>query len=97
MKNWIKHLATFVAGGVLAGAAYFVPQESFMAFLTGWLFLVPAAVVIFLGYGLTKYMKERKNRIMVSIKPTGALKAIARREAELDREKQLLLEELRNG
>jgi len=97
MKNRYKHFATFVAGGALAGTAYYVPQESFMAFLTGWLFLVPAAVVIFLGYGLTKYMKERKNRITVSIKPTEALKAITRREAELHNEKQLLLEELRKG
>ena len=61
------------------------------------MFLVPAAVVIFLGYGLTKYMKDRKNRITVSIKPNDALKAIARREAELHREKQLILEEIRKG
>ncbi|MCZ7381777.1 MAG: hypothetical protein O8C64_09470 [Candidatus Methanoperedens sp.] len=51
MKNWFKHFATFVAGGALAGAAYYVPQE----------------------------------------------KAIARREVELQREKQLLMEELRKG
>ncbi|MFZ3060046.1 MAG: hypothetical protein WA102_09955 [Candidatus Methanoperedens sp.] len=97
MKNWVKHFATFVAGVSFVGAAYFIPEGSFIAFITGWLFLIPAAVVIFLGYGLTKYMKDRKNRIMVSIKPTGALKAIARREAQLQREKQLLLEELRKG
>ncbi len=95
--NYFKQFAIFVAGGSLAGAAYFVPQESFLAFITGWLFLLPAAVVIFLGYGLTKYMKGRKNRITVSIKPNEALKAIARREAELQGEKQLLLEELRKG
>jgi hypothetical protein len=95
--NYFKQFAIFVAGGSIAGAAYFVPEKSFQAFLAGWLFLVPAAVVIFLGYGLTKYMKERKNRIMVSIKPTVALQAIARREAELHREKQLLIEELRKG
>ncbi len=97
MKNWVKHLGTFVAGGSLVGAAYFIPEESFLAFITGWLFLIPAAVVIFLGYGLTKYMKYKKNRITVSIKPTEAVKAIARREVELQREKQLLLEELRKG
>jgi len=95
--NYFKQFAIFVAGGSVVGAAYFVPEKSFLAFVAGWLFLVPAAVVIFLGYGLTKYMKDRKNRIMVSIKPTGALKAIARREAELQKEKQLLLEELRKG
>ncbi len=95
--NYFKQFAIFVAGGSIAGAAYFVPEKSFLAFVASWLVLVPAAVVIFLGYGLTKYMKERKNSIMVSIKPTAALKAIARRETELQREKQLLLEELRKG
>lgn len=95
--NYLKQFAIFVAGGSIVGAAYFVPQESFLAFIAGWLFLVPAAVVIFLSYGLTKYVKDRKNRITVSIKPNEALKAIARREAELQREKQLLLEELRKG
>ncbi|VVB94899.1 Uncharacterised protein [uncultured archaeon] len=95
--NYLKQFAIFVAGGSVAGAAYFVPENSFLAFVAGWLFLVPAAVVIFLGYGLTKYMKDRKNRITVSIKPNDALKAIARREAELHREKQLILEEIRKG
>lgn len=95
--NYLKQFAIFATGGAIAGAAYFVPQESFLAFLAGWLFLIPAAVVIFVGYGLTKYMKDRKNRITVSIKPNDALKAIARREAQLHREKQLLLEELRKG
>jgi hypothetical protein len=95
--NYLKQFAIFATGGAIVGAAYFVPQESFLAFLAGWLFLIPAAVVIFLGYGLTKYMKDRKNRITVSIKPNEALKAIARREAQLQREKQLLLEEIRKG
>jgi hypothetical protein len=58
-----------------------------------WLFLIPAAVAGLLILGFTVYMKERKNRIAVSIKPTEAMKAIARREGELHREKEKILYE----
>ncbi|VVB93876.1 Uncharacterised protein [uncultured archaeon] len=63
----------------------------FMSFVVGWLFLIPAAVVGLLVYGYVAYMKERKNRISVAIKPTEAMKALARREAELEREKKRLM------
>jgi hypothetical protein len=58
-----------------------------------WLFLIPAAVAGLLILGFTVYMKERKHRIAVSIKPTEAMKAIARREGELHREKEKILYE----
>ncbi len=63
----------------------------FMSFVVGWLFLIPVAVVGLLVYGYVIYMKERKNRISVTIKPTEAMKALARREAELEREKKRLM------
>ncbi len=63
----------------------------FMSFVVGWLFLIPVAVVGLLVYGYVAYMRERKNRISVAIKPTEAMKALARREAELEREKKRLL------
>ncbi len=94
MKYWIKYGAAAV-GGIVLGAAYFFPTESFIAFAGTWLFLIPAATIAFLGFGLREYMKDRKNRIMVSIKPSEAMKALARREAELQREKELLYEEMR--
>ena len=62
-----------------------------MAFLLGWLFLIPAIAVVFLTYGAIVYLKERKNRITVTIKPSEAMKAIMRREAELQLEKEKLL------
>ncbi len=65
----------------------------FIAFVAGWLFLIPAAVVVFLIYGLIIYMKERKHRIAVTIKPTEAMRALARREAELRKEKEKILYE----
>jgi len=82
------------AAGIVIGGIYFMPMESFAAFLTGWVFLVPAAAAIFLAVGLREYMKDRKNRIVVSIGANDAMKALARREAELKREKELLYEQI---
>lgn len=96
MKHWIKYVAAAI-GGTIAGAVYFLPSEMFLAFVAGWLFLIPAAGIVLLAYGLREYMKDRKNRIMVSIKPNEAMRALARREMELQREKELLLKELNNG
>ena len=96
----MKHRIIYAAAAAVVtvtGTAYFLPGEIFLAFLTGWLFLVPAAAIVFLAYGLREYMKERKNRIVVSIKPSEAMKALARREAELRKEKELLLEEFQRG
>ena len=58
-----------------------------------WVFLIPAAVAGLLILGFSVYMKERKHRIAVSIKPTEAMKAIVRREEELNREKEKILYE----
>jgi hypothetical protein len=54
---------------------------------------LPITAAVFLAVGLREYMKDRKNRIMVSIKTTDAMKALARREEELKREKELLYEQ----
>ena len=40
-------------------------------------------------YGLVKYMKDRKNRITVTIKPTEAMRAIARKEEERERKSSI--------
>ncbi len=65
----------------------------FMAFVVGWVFMIPVAVVVFLAYGYVVYTRERKHRIAVAIKPTEAMKALVRREAELKREKERILHE----
>ncbi len=96
MKNWIKYVAAAVCG-TIAGAAFFHPSGMFLAFTAGWLLLIPATGIAFLAYGLREYMKDRKNRILVSIKPSETMRALARREMELQREKELLLEELSHG
>ncbi len=96
MKYWIKYVAAAI-GGTIVGAAYFLPSGLFLTFVTGWLFLIPAAGIVLLAYGLREYMKDRKNTILVSVKPGEAMRALARREMELQREKELLLKELSNG
>lgn len=96
MKYWIKYVAAAI-GGTIAGAAYFLPSGMFLTFVTGWLLFIPAAGIAVLAYGLREYMKDRKNTILVSVKPSEAMRALARREMELQREKELLLKELSNG
>ena len=89
MENWKR----YVAAGIVIGTIYFLPSESFAAFIAGWVFLIPIASVVFLTAGLREYMSDRKNRIMVSIKTNEAMNALARRETELNREKELLYEQ----
>lgn len=92
----IKYVATSVVGGTVIGAVYYFPEKSFLAFVTGWLFLISAAFVAYMVYGLREYLKDQKHRIAVEIKPTEAMRALARREAELKREKEMLYEEFHN-
>jgi uncharacterized membrane protein YjjP (DUF1212 family) len=80
MPRWARYMTSLLAG-------------VFLAFALGWLFFIPAAVAILLVYGLVVYLKDRKNRITVTIKPTAAMRAITRKEEELKREKERLYEE----
>ncbi len=93
MDNRIKYLTAIVAAAGFMTSAYYFPAETFMAFIAGWLFLIPAAFVAYMVYGLLVYMREREHRITVTIKPTEAMKALARREEELEREKDRILYE----
>ncbi|HEY9245602.1 MAG TPA: hypothetical protein VIO11_02035 [Candidatus Methanoperedens sp.] len=74
-------------------AVFSIAGWFFMAFVVGWVFLIPFAVAALLVYGYVAYSKERKYRIDVAIKPTEAMRALARREEELRREKERLLKE----
>ncbi len=94
MKSWVKYVATIVVGATVLGAAYILPMGTFQAFVIGWLFLIPATFAVYMLFALREYMEDRKNRIVVSIKPTEAMKALARREAALKAERELLYEEI---
>lgn len=95
MDNRIKYIVAAAAAAAFMMAAYLYPAETFITFTVGWLFFIPAAFIIYMAYGFMDYMKERKHRIVVAVKPTEAMRAVARREAELKLEKEMLYEELR--
>ncbi len=81
MNKWVRY-------GVASLIAWV-----FMAFVVNMVFLIPIAVIAFTIFGLVVYMRERKHRITVSVKPSEAMRAIARREEELQREKERLMYE----
>jgi hypothetical protein len=97
MDTRIKYIVAATAAAAFMMAAYLYPAETFITFTVGWLFFIPAAFVVYMTYSFLEYMKERRHRIIVGIKPTEAMKALARREAELKREKDLIYRELKEG
>jgi hypothetical protein len=70
---------------------------AFMGFIAGWVFLIPTAAAAFLLYGYVVYNRDQKHRINVNYKPNDAMKAIARREMELNKEKERIMYEQRTG
>ncbi|VVB50572.1 Uncharacterised protein [uncultured archaeon] len=66
---------------------------AFIGFTVGWVFLIPIAAFAFLLYGYVVYTREQKHRINLKYKPTEAMKAIARKEMELKKEKERLMYE----
>ena len=94
MDTRIKYIVAASAAAAFMMAAYLYPAETFITFTVGWLFFIPAAFIIYMVYAFLDYMKERRHRIVVAMTPTEAMKALARREAELQKEKERLYEEL---
>ncbi len=94
MKSWIKYVAAVVVGATVIAAGYYLPMEMFQTFVVGWLFLIPATFAVYMLLGLREYLHDRKNRIVVAVKPTEAMKALARKEAALKKEREILYEEL---
>ncbi len=93
MKSWVKYAIAVVVGATIMVAAYYLPMGTFQAFVIGWLFLIPATFAVYMLVGLREHLKERTNRIVVSVKPTEAMMALARKEAAIKKEKELLYEE----
>jgi len=93
MKSWVKHTVRLVVGATVIAAGYFLPGKTFLAFVLGWLLLIPATFAVYMLLGLKEYINNRKNRLVVSVKPGEAIMALARREAALQKEKELLLEQ----
>ena len=93
MSNRNKYIISAAAAVGYVASAYYYPAETFIASTLGWLIVIPVAFVIYMGYGYAKYVKERKNRITVEVVPSEAMRAIARREEQLNREKEALIQE----
>jgi hypothetical protein len=94
MNNRSKYVVSALVAAGYVASAYYYPAETFIASTIGWLIVIPAAFVIYMGYGYIKYAKERKNRIVVEVVPNEAMRSIARREGQLNREKEVLLREV---
>lgn len=96
MDDRIKYIIALFSGSAFMVSGYYYPAETFLAFTAGWLFIIPAAFVVYMIHGYAAYMNDRKHRIEVTVKPTEAIKAIARREMEVKREKEkILFEEIK--
>ncbi len=91
MNNKTKYIVATIGAAIFMGLAYIYPAETFLTFTVGWLFFIPAAFIVYMTWGFLTYMKERKHKIVVSIQPTEAMRAIAKREVELKIEKERLL------
>ncbi len=68
---------------------------AFLGFVAGWVFLIPIATGAFLVYGYVVYTRDQKHRISLNYKPNDAMKAIARREMELNNEKRIIYEQMK--
>jgi len=96
MDNRTKYIVAIIGAAIFMGSAYIYPAETFLTFTVGWLFFIPAAFIVYMVWGLMTYMKERKHKIVVSVQPTEAMRAIAKREVELKMEKERLFRNMRN-
>ncbi len=92
--NWIKYLVTIVVGATVMGGSYLLPTTTFQAFIIGWLFLIPTTVVVYIIFGLKGYMRDEKNKIDIVVKPTPAMLALSRRYQELDKERNMIYEDM---
>lgn len=93
MESRTKYIIAGIMAAIFMGFAYYYPAETFLTFTVGWLFFIPAAFIVYMVHGFIVYMNERKHRIIVKPVETSAMRALARREAELKREKERLLYE----
>ena len=60
MENWTKYVIGAVVVVAGSGSAYAFPANSFIAFVVGWLFLIPAVFGVYMVHGLWTYLKENQ-------------------------------------
>lgn len=92
-----RYIKAVIAATVLTAIGAIYLQKTFLTFLVGWLVAVPIVVMGYMIYGLREYRKQRKNSIMVSVKPNSITEKYAeliRKEEEIRKEKEVLYKEL---
>ncbi len=95
-----KYMKAITVAASLAIIGTIYTEETFITLLLGWVVLIPIVSCGYLIYGLVEYRKERKNRIIVSVKPnniTERYAEIIHKEECIRREKEVLYKQLRNG
>ncbi|HEY9206145.1 MAG TPA: hypothetical protein VIO58_09500 [Candidatus Methanoperedens sp.] len=97
MDNWAKYVAAAAVAGAVMGAAYYYPAQTFIAFVMGWLFIIPAVFIVYMVYGMWVYSRDLRHRIIVKMKPTEAMRALVRKQVTLKREKEIFYKELDGG
>lgn len=95
-----KYMKATIATTVLLATGAIYLEKTFLAFLIGWIVVIPIAACGFLAYGLIQYRKQTKNSIVISVKPNSVTERYAeliRKEEQIRREKEILYKELTNG
>lgn len=95
-----RYMKAVIATTALLTIGTIYTEETFLTLLLGWVVLIPIVSCGYLIYGLVEYRKERKNRIVISVKPhsiTERYAEIILKEEGIRREKEVLYKQLRNG
>ena len=95
-----KYMKATIATTVLLATGAIYLGKTFLAFLIGWIVVIPIVACGFLAYGLIQYRKQTKNSIVISVKPNSVTERYAeliRKEEQIRREKEILYKELTNG
>lgn len=85
---------------VLLAAGTIYTGKTFLAFLVGWIVVIPIVACGYLAYGLIQYRKQTKNSIVISVKPntiTERYAELIRKEEQIRKDKEILYKELTNG
>ena len=100
MKLPPKYIRAIMATTALAAIGTIYTEQTFLAFLLGWVVLLPIMAGSYLIYGLVQYRKESKNSIVVSVKSKDLKDRytdIIRQEEEIRVAKEGLYQELVKG
>lgn len=98
--KWLKYVLAMAIGASAVAIGTMYPDKTFPAFVLAWLILIPIASVVYLIYGLREYIKERKNSIVVSIKPSNAtdrLMELMHEEERIKDAKEALYKEMKKS